>query len=150
MSDSQNILKTARDRARKLGVTYEGSVTPDEAHALMQADPTARIVDVRSKAEWEFVGRIPGAIEIEWKTWPGMQPNPKFMTELAAKVPPDVPVLFLCRSGGRSHDAALAAQQAGYQDAYNILEGFEGDKDAGQHRNTTGGWRAAGLPWVQG
>lgn len=149
MPDPRDIQKTARERVRKLGAPYEGAVTPAEAHALLQANPAARIVDVRSKAEWDFVGRIPGAVEIEWKSWPGMKPNPGFLAELESKVPKDAPVFFLCRSGGRSHDAALAAQQAGYEEAYNILEGFEGDKDAGQHRNTVGGWRAAGLPWVQ-
>jgi len=58
--------------------------------------------------------------------------------------------MFLCRSGARSHQAAQAAMQAGYANAYNILEGFEGDKDANGHRNTVGGWRFAGLPWIQG
>jgi len=59
------------------------------------------------------------------------------------------PVLFICRSGARSHNAAMLANQAGYE-AYNVLEGFEGDRDPQGHRNTVGGWRAAGLPWVQG
>ncbi|MGH8620430.1 MAG: rhodanese-like domain-containing protein [Burkholderiales bacterium] len=144
------ILKIARERARKLGADYEGSVTPAEAHAIVQAEPAARIVDVRTKAEWEYVGRVPDAVEIEWNTYPAKQRNPNFLAELGAKVPKDAPVLFLCRSGGRSHAAALAAQQAGYEQAFNILEGFEGDTDANQHRNTVGGWRTAGLPWVQG
>ncbi len=148
MPDPRDILKTARERARKLEASYEGSVTPAEAHALMQAVPGTRLVDVRTKVEWEYVGRIPGAVEIEWNVY-DKQRNPDFLAELAAKVPKDAPVLFLCRSGGRSHAAAEAARQAGYQDAYNVLEGFEGDKDAQQHRNTVGGWRAAGLPWVQ-
>jgi rhodanese-related sulfurtransferase len=149
MPSPKEILAAARERAAKLGVPYEGAVTPAEAYALTQADPGTKIVDVRSRAEWDFVGRIPGAVEIEWKSWPGMKPNANFLAELESRVPKDATVLFICRSGGRSHDAAQLAQQAGYQDAYNILEGFEGDKDGRQHRNSVGGWRAAGLPWVQ-
>ena len=149
MSDDA-IRERAQERGRATGGAYAGALLPAEAHDLMEANPSARLVDVRSRAEWEFVGRIPGAIEIEWKAWPGMRPNPDFLSALEAQVPKDAPVLFLCRSGGRSHDAALAAQQAGYDEAYNVLEGFEGDKDDRQHRNSVGGWRAAGLPWLQG
>ena len=96
------------------------------------------------------MGRVPGAVSIEWNTWPGGQPNPDFLQQLEAQVGKDAPVMFLCRSGGRSHSAATVAAQAGYAEAYNILQGFEGDKDAAGHRNTLGGWRLAGLPWVQG
>ena len=112
--------------------------------------PGARLVDVRTRAEWDYVGRIPGALEIELLTYPANRPNPAFMTELESKVGKASPVLFICRSGGRSHNAAMLAAQAGYGAAYNVLEGFEGDKDAHGHRNTVGGWRAAGLPWTQG
>jgi len=88
-------------------------------------------------------------VEIELQTYPGGRPNPAFVAELEKQVEKQVPVLFICRSGGRSHNAAMLATQAGYATAYNVLEGFEGDRDAGGHRNTIGGWRAAGLPWVQ-
>jgi rhodanese-related sulfurtransferase len=108
----------------------------------------AKLVDVRTRAEWDYVGRIPGAVEIELVTYPGGRPNPGFVAELESKVDKSAPVLFICRSGGRSHNAAMLAAQAGYT-AYNVLEGFEGDRDAGGHRNTTGGWRVAGLPWSQ-
>ena len=81
--------------------------------------------------------------------YPGNRENPEFLAELAASVPKDTPVMFLCRSGARSHAAAEAATRAGWKEAYNVLEGFEGDKDAEQHRSTVGGWRKAGLPWVQ-
>jgi rhodanese-related sulfurtransferase len=77
-----------------------------------------------------------------------MNPNPDFLQQLAQQVPKDATLLFICRSGGRSHEAALAAKAAGYQ-AYNVLEGFEGERDANDHRNTVGGWRTAGLPWMQ-
>jgi rhodanese-related sulfurtransferase len=78
-----------------------------------------------------------------------MLPNPNFIQQLVQKVPHESTVMFICRSGARSHDAALAATQAGYRESYNVLEGFEGDRDTSGHRNTVGGWRAAGLPWVQ-
>ena len=145
----EDILKTARQRARQMGLQYEGALLPAEAHAILQQQPDARLVDVRSRAELDFVGRVPGSVEIEWKSYPGMLPNPQFMEQLAAQVPQDAIVMFICRSGGRSHDTATVAAQAGYRDAYNVLEGFEGDRDPGGHRNTVGGWRARGLPWVQ-
>jgi rhodanese-related sulfurtransferase len=93
---------------------------------------------------------VPGALALEWQTYPGNQPNPQFLEELAALTDKDEPLMFLCRSGGRSHAAAQAATQAGWRECYNVLEGFEGDRDEAQHRGTVGGWRKAGLPWVQG
>ena len=144
------ILKKARERAQQLGLPYSGALTPTEAHALWRNAPGAKLVDVRTRAEWDYVGRIPGAVEIQLLGYPGNQPNPAFLSELESKVDKAAPVLFICRSGGRSHNAAMLATQAGYRDAYNVLEGFEGDRDAQGHRNTTGGWRAAGLPWTQG
>jgi rhodanese-related sulfurtransferase len=149
MSDAEQILKAARNRAREKGLPYAGALLPAEAQELLKMNTNARLVDVRSRAELEFVGRVPGSVEIEWKSYPGMQPNPKFLDQLKAQVPVDSTVMFLCRSGGRSHDTAVAATQAGYREAYNVLEGFEGDRDTGGHRNTVGGWRARGLPWTQ-
>lgn len=117
----------------------------------MQKVPGAKLVDVRTHAEWEYVGHIPETVLIEWNTYPSGQRNPQFLEELQAKVAKtEAPVMFLCRSGARSHHAAMAATLAGYPNSYNIIEGFEGDKDAHGHRNSVGGWRAAGLPWVQG
>ncbi len=141
------IKQAARERARTLGLDYAGALLPAEAHKLMQAG--AKLVDVRTKPELQYVGKVPGAVAIEWQTYPGSRPNPEFIGELAAAVPKDQPVMFLCRSGARSHAAADAAAKAGWKEAYNVLEGFEGDRDASGHRNTVGGWRAAGLPWVQ-
>jgi rhodanese-related sulfurtransferase len=149
MADIEAIFKAARERARAQGLPYEGSLLPAEAHAILQNETGAKLVDVRSRAELDFVGRVPGSVEIEWKSYPGMRPNPQFVDQLKQQVPADAVVMFLCRSGGRSHETAAAAAQAGYRDAYNVLEGFEGDRDAGGHRNTTGGWRARGLPWSQ-
>ena len=130
---------------------YAGALLPSEAYALLQYDPEAKLVDVRTQAEWEYVGHIPESVLIEWNTYPNGQRNPAFLQDLQAQVAKgNAPVMFLCRSGARSHHAAQVAAQAGYANAYNILEGFEGDKDANGHRNTVGGWRVAGLPWVQG
>ncbi|HEU4442886.1 MAG TPA: rhodanese-like domain-containing protein [Burkholderiales bacterium] len=143
----EDIKKSARERGKKMGLTYAGALLPAEAHQLMQAG--AKLVDVRTKPELAYVGKIPGSLAVEWQTYPGGRANPEFLAELAAVVPKDQPVMFLCRSGARSNAAAEAATRAGWKEAYNILEGFEGDKDANQHRNTVGGWRKAGLPWVQ-
>jgi rhodanese-related sulfurtransferase len=143
-----DLLKTAAARGRQMGLPYGGALTPAEAHEVWRNAPGAKLVDVRTRAEWDYVGRIPGAVEIEIVTYPGGRPNPGFMAELESKVDKAAPVLFICRSGGRSHNAAMLAAQAGYT-AYNVLEGFEGDRNAGGRRNTVGGWRVAGLPWSQ-
>ena len=141
------IKKAAQERGKKLGLDYAGALLPAEAHKLMQAG--AKLVDVRTKPELQYVGKIPGSLAVEWQTYPGSRENPEFLAELAAAVPKDQPVMFICRSGARSHAAADAATRAGWREAYNVLEGFEGDKDAAQHRSSVGGWRKAGLPWVQ-
>ena len=143
-------LTLAQQRGQALGLPYAGALTPQEAFDLLRLAPGARLVDVRTRAEWDWVGRVPGAVEIEWNQYPGGVRNPHFLAELKRQVEPGVPVLFLCRSGARSDGAARLATEAGYGDCYNILEGFEGDKDANGRRNTTGGWRHSGLPWHQG
>lgn len=142
-------LQKARERAQQMGLPYEGALTPAEAQDVLSATPEAKLVDVRTRAELDWVGRIPGAVEVELLTYPANRTNPDFVKQLEGEVDKDAPVLFICRSGGRSHNAALLAQQAGYAECYNVLEGFEGDKDASGHRSTKGGWRHAGLPWVQ-
>ena len=149
MAGIEDIVKAARQRAREKGLPYEGALLPAEAQAMLQQNPNAKLVDVRSRAELDFVGRVPGSVEIEWKSYPGMLPNAGFLEQLTRQVPQDSPVLFLCRSGGRSHETAAAAAQAGYREAYNVLEGFEGDRDTQGRRNTVGGWRFRGLPWTQ-
>ena len=144
------ILNRARERAERQGFNFSGEVTPTEAFQLLQEAPGAVIVDVRTRAEWDWVGRVPGAVEIEWVEYPDMSRNANFLTALRKQVDPDALILFLCRSGVRSRSAASAAIEAGYTAAYNILEGFEGDKDALNHRGQLGGWRFHGLPWYQG
>jgi rhodanese-related sulfurtransferase len=145
---SESIFERAAERARALGLDYAGAVTPHEAWALRQAG-TADIVDVRTRAEHEYVGRIPATTLVEWRKLGDAQPNPRFVEELAGQFPRERPLLFLCRSAVRSHHAAALATQHGFARAYNILEGFEGDHDNEGHRGTLGGWRKAGLPWEQ-
>lgn len=149
MATDSEILKLAAERGQKLGLPYAGALTPREAHTLLANVPGARLVDVRTRAEWDFVGRIPGSAQIEWQTYPGSRPNAGFAEALKGEVAQEALVMFICRSGARSHAAATMAAQIGYAQSYNVLEGFEGDKDAQGHRNTVGGWRTAGLPWVQ-
>lgn len=141
----------AQPDAGRLGVRaaegYAGDVTPEQA-AQWFAGGEAVIVDVRSDAEREWVGFVPGATPVAWKQWPGMLANADFDSQLQAAVPAGRKVLLLCRSGVRSIAAARRATELGLQ-AYNILEGFEGDTDADGHRGRLGGWRFRGLPWQQ-
>jgi rhodanese-related sulfurtransferase len=149
MGRLSEILNLAQSRALELKLPYEGALTPKEAYELWQIAPGARLVDVRTKAELDWVGRVPRAIEIEWLGYPGGQLNPHFLPTLKHSVTTESLLMFLCRSGVRSSAAAKAATEAGFPDCYNILEGFEGDKDANGQRNRSGGWRANGLPWNQ-
>ena len=153
--DSEDILEThdeifarAAERAQELGLPYAGALTPAEAWQLQSAG-IATIVDVRTYAEWEFVGRVPDSLLIEWRRLGEQQPDAAFLKNLRGSVDADEAVLFLCRSGVRSHHAAQTAAQAGFERAYNVLEGFEGDLDDNRHRGRTGGWRFHGLPWIQ-
>ena len=127
---------------------YAGDVPAQLALKWWEAGQ-AVLVDVRTDAEREWVGFIPGAIPLAWKQWPGMALNVAFDESLKAVVPAGKKVLLLCRSGVRSVAAAKHAARLGFE-AYNILEGFEGDVDADGHRGALGGWRQAGLPWRQG
>lgn len=137
-------------------MSYAGDLTPQEAWALLESDTEALLVDVRTEAEWRYVG-VPDASSlgkrtalIEWVSYPTMSRNPDFVTQLEATgVQPGQPIVFLCRSGQRSIGAAVAATEAGYGPAYNVVEGFEGATDADGHRGWEG-WKAAGLPWHQG
>ena len=138
--------KAAAEAARP-AVGYAGDVSPQVAFDWWQRGE-AVLVDVRSDAEREWVGFVPGAVGVAWKQWPGMQMNPGFDAALRSAVPPGGKVLLLCRSGVRSIAAARRATELGIE-AYNILEGFEGDADADGHRGCKGGWRLRGLPWRQ-
>jgi len=149
MGKISSILQAAQQRAKDKKLPYEGALYPDEAYEILQAAPGAKLVDVRCRAELDWVGRIPESVELEWLTYPGMKANSNFSAELQQQVDKEALVLFICRSGARSHAAATLATQTGFHDCYNVLEGFEGDKDSNGHRNLLNGWRAAGLPWAQ-
>lgn len=139
-------------------MSYAGDITPLEAWKILSDNPRAVLVDVRTDAEWRFVG-VPDlsslgrdVVYIEWNTSDGKR-NENFLAELEDQVPPgdgeeERPVLFLCRSGNRSIGAAETATEAGITPAYNVLDGFEGQLNAEGHRGETG-WRATGLPWTQ-
>ena len=139
------------------GVGYAGDITVEDAWRLLKNDPDAVLVDVRTKAEWMFVG-IPdlGAagkkpVLVQWHLFPAMSENPAFAEELsAAGVTPDAAALFICRTANRSPQAAKAMTAKGYRRCYVVTEGFEGPPDDYKHRGTLHGWKAAGLPWVQG
>jgi len=136
---------------------YAGEVLPDEAWTLLLEDPAAVLVDVRTQPEWAFVG-LPDLtraqkqpVLVSWQIFPAMDRNPNFEAELATReVRPDATVIFLCRSGVRSAAAARAMTAKGFSRCYNLQEGFEGPLDGHRHRGTCGGWKARGLPWVQG
>lgn len=147
-TDIEAIRKAAAERARQSGLPYAGALTPAEAYQLMQAG--AKLVDVRTRPELLYVGYVPGSVLVEWQTYPGNARNPEFLAQLQQATRSGDTLLFFCRSGSRSHYAAAAATKAGWTDCYNVLEGFEGDRDAQQHRGNLNGWRKAGLPWVQG
>ncbi len=126
---------------------YAGDIAPHLAWQWLQSGE-AVLVDVRSDAEREWVGFVPGAVALAWKQWPGMVLNGEFDQGLHGAVPAGKKVVFLCRSGVRSIAAARRAAELGLE-AYNILEGFEGDADAKAQRGHRGGWRFHGLPWMQ-
>jgi rhodanese-related sulfurtransferase len=149
METTTTLLAKAKQRAQEMALPYQGALLPNEAYSLLQQISGAQIVDVRSNAELDWVGRIPTAIEVELRVYPGMQPNPDFMTQLSGQTNKTSLLMFICRSGMRSNHAAMLASQAGFSDCYNVLEGFEGDKDESGHRGALSGWKAAGLPWVQ-
>jgi rhodanese-related sulfurtransferase len=139
---------------------YAGDVSAAEAWELLKSDPKAQLVDVRSMAEWNFVGlpELSGVGRkvhcIEWQQFPSMAFNPDFVAETAgvlaaAGAQAESPVLYLCRSGGRSRAAAIAMTRAGYKNSFNVAGGFEGDLDPERHRGSSNGWKASGLPWKQ-
>jgi len=137
-------------------MSYAGDVTPEQAWSVLHDEPGAVLVDVRTRAEWSYVG-LPDlsatgkdVVLVEWQSYPDGRVNERFVDELAdAGVGKEQPVYFLCRSWVRSASAAEAATAAGWEQSRNVLEGFEGPHDAQRHRSVSG-WKVAGLPWVQG
>lgn len=141
---------------RLKGAEFAGDISVEEAWAILRDEPDAALIDVRTDAEWTFVGvpdlsafdKMP--LLISWQRFPDMALNQEFGDLLRqAGASSDAANLFICRSGARSRAAAIAMASEGFSRCYNVAGGFEGDKDAQQHRGTTGGWKAAALPWVQ-
>jgi rhodanese-related sulfurtransferase len=137
-------------------MAYAGDLRPAEAWAMLEGEPAAQLIDVRTHPEWTFVG-VPDLNGIgkqpafvSWQIYPTMQKNPAFADEVRRIAPSvDAPLLFICRSGARSRSAAEAMTTLGYRRCYNVAEGFEGNSDPEGHRGRHAGWKAAGLPWVQ-
>lgn len=141
-------------------MSYAGDIAPREAYRALESDPKAQLVDVRTAAEWNYVG-LPDlskvgrqAITVEWQIYPSGARNPQFEAVVAERLKAagataDTPVVFLCRSGVRSLAAAKAMTAAGYSKCFNIAGGFEGDLNQARHRAGSNGWKFEGLPWVQ-
>jgi rhodanese-related sulfurtransferase len=142
------------------GVGYAGDMVSVDAYRLLAEEATATLIDVRTQAEWAYVG-VPNlsplgkaALFLEWQLYPSMQVDERFGERLStlledAAVKRGAPLLFICRSGGRSREAAIAMTSGGWAPSFNVSDGFEGPLDPWRHRGVIGGWRAAGLPWAQ-
>lgn len=135
---------------------YTGDVSPTDAWNALSQNANAQLVDVRTQAEWSFAG-VPSVDTlnktvktISWKFYPNFDVNPRFVEQLEAAVPDkSAPLYFLCKTGGRSTDAAIAATAAGYTQCFNIEGGFEGDINTNHQRGQVNGWKASRLPWQQ-
>ncbi|MBC7489691.1 MAG: rhodanese-like domain-containing protein [Glaciimonas sp.] len=152
MPTAENLLQIGRKRGRIQKLAYSGAFTPTEAYTLLKADPGAVLVDVRTNAERDWVGRVvineKQHVSLQWAQYPGGIPNPDFLSQLAKIAEKGTILIFLCRSDIRSRLAATLATEHGYHNSFDILEGFEGDKNANGHRKSISGWCKAGLPWI--
>ncbi|MDF0604448.1 rhodanese-like domain-containing protein [Neisseriaceae bacterium TC5R-5] len=149
MNDVTELLQQAKQRAETMGLPYAGALTPQEAHQLKQLMPAAILLDVRSAAEWQFVGTIPYALRLEWRSFPGMVASTTFLSQLSQVVDKQACLMVLCRTGARSDEVARLACTAGYAQVFNVLNGFEGERDSHGRRGQLNGWKAAQLPWEQ-
>lgn len=149
----QELLQAAGDRGHG---GYAGEVTPQEAWEYLSVDANAQLVDVRTQAEWAFVG-VPDVSPlgkkpalVSWKLYPTYALNERFCESVAASAPgADDVIFFICKTGGRSLDSAVAMTAAGYKHCFNVTHGFEGDLDENNQRGNINGWKASGLPWGQ-
>ena len=139
---------------------YAGDLLAIDAYGLLASDAASMLIDVRTQAEWAYVGapdiKTLGKTPffLEWQSFPSMQVDEQFAARLAAVlesagVEPGAPLVFLCRSGARSRHAAIAMTEAGWAPCFNVSDGFEGPLDGSRRRGGVGGWKAAGLPWTQ-
>lgn len=133
-------------------------ISSQQAWEILQGDPQAVILDVRTSMEYEYVGHPLNALHIPWKEAPDWKVDVEFTNKvrqaLIKRTGPDqdpetTAILAICRSGKRSQAAAEALAAQGFDNLYNIEDGFEGDLDNNRHRNTVNGWRVANLPWEQ-
>ena len=122
---------------------------PKAAYELLESQPEAVFIDVRSEMEHMFVGHPQGSVLIPWIDGPDWDINPNFVAQVKKMASTDRPVILICRSGKRSVDAGLALEKAGLKNVFNVLHGFEGDLDERHHRNAQNGWRHDNLPWAQ-
>jgi len=146
--DLADSLESIQAEALATDLPYAGGVPPQLAFELFSAGE-AVLVDVRTAEERKFVGHVPGSLHVAWASGTSLTRNPRFVRELEAKTGKSAAILLLCRSGKRSALAAEAATKAGFTRVFNVLEGFEGEIDAHQHRGGSDGWRLHGLPWIQ-
>jgi rhodanese-related sulfurtransferase len=136
---------------------YAGDLSPSDAWKLLTDDRAATLIDVRTPAEWNYVG-VPDLssvgkqpLLVPWVFFPSMELNEQFATHVEnSGLDRDAPLLFICRSGARSRAAAIAMAARGFTKCYNVASGFEGDADKTRHRGTVSGWKVEGLPWLQG
>jgi rhodanese-related sulfurtransferase len=149
-ADAQRIVRVALTRGKEAQAPYAGMVTPDEANALRNV-PGVKLIDTRTRAEWVWVGRVPGSHLVPWHHYDGesLSANANFLAELQVVANESDVLLFLCRTTNRSKAAAEASTRAGFQFSFEILEGFEGDPNRAAHRSELNGWRHRGLPWRQ-
>jgi rhodanese-related sulfurtransferase len=127
-------------------------LSPREALEFLKGNPDALFIDCRSEMEYLFVGHPVGALHVAWNDGPDWAVNPRFVgtvKKLAGARHAERPIVLICRSGNRSHEAGEELERAGFRRVANVLHGFEGELDDDQHRNTRGGWRFEGLPWEQ-
>jgi rhodanese-related sulfurtransferase len=152
MTTVDQLFAAAAQRKADSQLPYPGALSPSESFELLQQVPAARLVDVRTRAELDWVGRplveATQYAHIEWNVYPGGTRNPGFLESLREVAEFDTPILLLCRSAVRSKAAAELAAQAGYTKVFDVLEGFEGNKNAEGHRKSVGGWCWHGLPWI--
>lgn len=152
MTTVDQLFSAAAQRQVDAQLPYAGALTPAESFELLQMVPEARLIDVRTRAELDWIGRplveAGQYAHVEWTLYPGGARNAEFLDTLRQVAQPDTPILLLCRSAVRSKAAAELAAQAGFTRAFDILEGFEGNKDAEGHRKSVGGWCWRGLPWI--
>jgi rhodanese-related sulfurtransferase len=139
---------------------YAGDILAVDAYALLKGDSTSVLIDVRTQAEWSYVGtpdiqslgKTP--VLVEWQSYPSMAVDANFIARLetllhSEGVERGASLVFLCRSGARSRHAAAAMTAAGWSPCFNVSDGFEGALDDSRRRGVISGWKAGGLPWTQ-